>query len=111
MPPLNFAVSGMPPMPTMIFMAVELAAFGLITGILYKKFNVIISLVSAMLVGRVIYALAFALIIEFQNPLVIIGGGIATGLPGIIIQIVLIPIIVKALENRKETARERVFSE
>jgi len=109
LPPLNFAVSGMPPMPTMIFMTVELAAFGLITGLLYKKFNVIISLVAAMLLGRIIYALMFALIIELQNPLVIIGGGIATGLPGIIIQIILIPVIVNALENNEETARDLIY--
>lgn len=101
LPPLNFAISGMPPMPTMVFMALELAAFGLITGLMYRKFNVIISLITAMLAGRVIYALAFALLIEFQNPLVIIGGGIVTGLPGIIIQIVLIPLIVTLLEKRE----------
>ena len=104
LPPLNFAISGMPPMPTMAFMIFELAAFGLITGLMYKKFRVIISLITAMLAGRVLYALAFALLIEFQNPLLIIGGGIVTGLPGIVIQLALIPLIVKVLERREMTA-------
>ena len=101
LPPLNFAISGMPPMPTMAFMILELALFGLITGLMYQKFNILISLITAMLAGRIVYALAFALLIEFQNPLIIIGGGIVTGLPGIISQIVLIPIIVSALEKKE----------
>ena len=109
LPPLNFAITGMPPMPIMVFMILELAAFGLITGVMYKRFNVIVSLITAMLAGRIIYALAFALIIEFQNPLIIIGGGIVTGLSGIIIQIVLIPLIVTLLEKRELAAgREKL---
>ena len=105
LPPLNFAVTGMPPMPTMMFMVVELAVFGLITGIMYRKFNVFLSLITAMLVGRIVYALSFALIIEFENPLIIIGSGIATGLPGIISQLLLIPILVKLMEKKEATAR------
>ncbi len=37
LPILNSMISGIPQMPTMAFMIVELAAFGLVAGILYKK--------------------------------------------------------------------------
>lgn len=97
LPPLNFAISGMPPMPIMAFMTVELAVFGFIAGRMYRRFNVIISLITAMLAGRIVYALLFAFLIEFQNPIFIIAGGLTTGLPGIVLQLILIPVIVKAL--------------
>ncbi len=109
LPPLNFAISGMPPMPTMAFMILELSAFGLFTGLIYhklnkininKKSNIFISLIGAMLIGRIIYVLIFSLLIEFENPLAIIAGGIITGLPGIISQLILIPLIVISLENK-----------
>jgi len=103
LPPLNMAVSGMPPMPTMALMSLELAVFGLITGLLYKKINVFLSLLAAMLTGRIVYYLAFALFIEFGNPLIMMGSGIVTGLPGIISQLVLVPVIVYALEQREQT--------
>ena len=99
LPPLNFMISGMPPMPAMAFMIAELAIFGLVTGILYKKFGILISLIMAMLAGRIIYHTLFALIIEFENPLILIGSGIITGLPGIIGQLVLIPAIIVPLEK------------
>lgn len=102
LPVLNFLVSGMPQMPTTAFMVLELAVFGFITGLLYKKLGVMLSLIIAMLLGRVVYQLAFVLLIEFENPLVLIAGGIATGLPGIIGQLILIPLIIKLLEQKNE---------
>lgn len=100
LPALNFMISGMPPMPTMAFMMVELAIFGLITGLLYKKAGIFISLIIAMLAGRIIYYTLFALIIEFENPFILIGSGIITGLPGIIGQLILIPSIIILLEKK-----------
>ena len=59
-PLLRSMMFGMPPMMTAIAMAFELAAYGVITGLLYKvlpgkKVKVYISLIVAMLVGRIVW--------------------------------------------------------
>ncbi len=100
LPVLNFLISGMPPMPTMAFMVVELAVFGLITGLLYKRMGIILSLIIAMLAGRILYSTMFALFIEFENPLLMVISGIGAGLPGIIGQILLIPALITILEKK-----------
>ena len=100
LPVLNSMISGIPQMPTMAFMVVELAVFGLVAGMLYRKFNLFISLIISMLVGRIIYFILFALFIEFTNPLVYIFSGIASSLPGVIGQLLLIPAIVTVLESK-----------
>lgn len=100
LPVLNSMISGIPQMPTMIFMVVELAVFGFIAGMLYKKFNIFLSLVISMFVGRIVYFILFALFIEFTNPFLYIFGGIASSLPGVIGQLLLIPAIVTVLESK-----------
>ncbi|MFW6279258.1 MAG: ECF transporter S component [Bacillota bacterium] len=100
LPGINTLVTGMPQGPVLILMTFELAVFGLVTGFLYKKIGVILSLIAAMLAGRIVYYTLFALFVQFGNPLIMIGGGIATGLPGIIGQLLLIPPIIKILKNK-----------
>ena len=109
LPLINFAINGMPAMPMAALMSVELAIFGLVTGLLYAKFKypfaisnrvkIIFSLILAMLAGRIVYSGLSAIFIEFENPLIMIAGGVSTGLPGIIGQLLLIPIIVFAIEK------------
>lgn len=100
LPLINFALSGMPAMPTAAFMAVELGSFGLITGLLDYKLDIFPSLIIAMLAGRIVYQLLYVLLIEFSNPLVLVAGGIATGLPGIVGQLILVPLIVWAVREK-----------
>ncbi|MCI3008088.1 hypothetical protein FBD77_08275 [Clostridium butyricum] len=60
-PILRSVLFGAPPlMPTAIAMSFELAAYGLITGIMYKKLynkkgRIYISLITAMILGRSIW--------------------------------------------------------
>jgi len=60
-PPLRFVMFGMPRlMPTGLAMAFELATYGLIVGILYRKLaknviNTYVSMIAAMLLGRVVW--------------------------------------------------------
>lgn len=100
LPVLNSMISGIPQMPIMIFMVIELAVFGLVAGFLYKHFNIFLSLIISMLVGRIVYFILFALFIEFTNPFVYIFGGIASSFPGVIGQLLLIPAIVTILESK-----------
>lgn len=108
-PILRFFVFGMPPlMPMGIAMAFELAAYGCISGFLYRQlpktnFNIYISLVTAMLAGRVIWGIARLVLAGIQAdtfPLsAFVAGAVTNAIPGIILHIILIPVIVMALKK------------
>jgi niacin transporter len=102
----------MPPvMPPITFlMAFELAAFGLIAGYLYsnKSQNIYLSLIAAMILGRFVYGLALIAvgpIFDFNPPFIpFMQGAFVTGIPGIVIQLVVIPLIVEKIKPIKEFA-------
>ncbi len=115
-PLLRFALFSMPPiMPTGIAMAFELATYGLMTGLMYKRLPqkntyIYITLVSSMLMGRVVWGLARFLIAGLQNTNftfeMFLAGAFINAVPGIICHIVLIPFIVMALRKAKLMANE-----
>ena len=105
-PLLNNLVTGMPLLfPNAIIMVVELGVYGLIASVLYGKlkWNIIISLILAMFMGRVFAGLAvFVLAVLFAvplNPLVFVQTATVTGLPGIGIQLLLIPVLMYAINK------------
>lgn len=111
-PILRSITLGMPVLfPNAVCMAVELAVYGLVAGLLYsllpkKKVSVYISLIIAMICGRVAWGLAMFSALGFDTANFGIQAVIATtvtaSIPGIILQLVLIPIIVLALQKRAE---------
>jgi len=105
-PLLNSVLTGMPVLyPIAIIMSFELAAYGLITAIIYKKGNLFLSLISGMIGGRMIAGIVvFILQSTFGlkiNPLLYLKGALITGIPGIVIQILIIPVIVKKFKIKK----------
>ena len=102
---------GMPPLfPTALCMAFELAAYGAIAGLAYKllpkkKAYIYLSLLIAMLAGRLIWGAAMFVCMGVSGGSfafsAFIAGALTNAIPGIIVQIVLIPIIVMLLENTK----------
>ena len=108
-PLLRFALFGMPPIfPTGVAMCFELAAYGLVSGLLYarlpkKTVNIYVSLVAAMLAGRVIWGVVrVALSGVAGEPFTwaaFMAGAFINAVPGIIIHILLIPVIVLALKK------------
>lgn len=105
-PFLSSAFTGKPPLyPTAVSMAFELAAYGFFAGLLYKKFkqNIIISLIGAMLAGRVIMGIANVILLGIKGSAysfsAFIAGAFVNAWPGIIIQLVLIPIIMLGLQK------------
>ena len=115
-PLLRFELFAMPPlMPTGISMCFELAAYGAVSGLLYRllpkrKLTVYISLIGAMLVGRVIWGCARVVLYgmgkaEFSWA-AFVAGGFTNAIPGIIAQIVLIPILVIALSKAFPSLRK-----
>ena len=109
LPPLmSHLVSGMPPAAVLPAMVCELAAYGLISGLAAKYIrtgkrtaDVYIQLISAMLIGRVVYGLANALIFRAgaYSMEVFVTAAFVTALPGIVIQLVLLPALILVLEK------------
>lgn len=110
-PILRSFTLGMPPMfPTALCMAFELATYGFIAGWLHnklpkKKANVYISLLSAMVIGRLVWGIVMFCCMGFDVSQfgfsAFWAGAVLNAIPGIIIQIVLIPVLVIALEKYK----------
>jgi hypothetical protein len=100
-PVLSHLFTGMPSVPFLYVMIFELGAYGLLTSIMYNKLktNIYISLVSGMLIGRVVNILANFTILHMIlnrpfNIRMVATGLFITGIPGIAIQLILIPILV-----------------
>lgn len=100
-------------LPIMLF---ELFAYGAVSGLLYHeaglkkyRFGVYPALLGAMLCGRVLYGTVFYILLLLNSGLkaLTVWGAIATGVPGIIIQLILIPAIVMAVESGFRSVRRK----
>ena len=107
---LSSILTGMPPVAILPSMMVELAVYGLVTGILMKVIKIgkvyvdlYISLVVAMIVGRVVYGCVSAILLTNGGTSIVMWATVkfVTGLPGILLQLVLVPSIVFALMKAK----------
>lgn len=125
LPFLRFMLFGMPPLyPTGIAMAFEMAAYGLVVGLLYglSRWKCILSLyrsmILAMLAGRLVWGLAEIALLGLDADgftwQMFLAGAFLNAIPGIILQLVLIPSIMVALDRtglvrfskKKELVRE-----
>lgn len=107
-PLLSSVITGMPPIfPTAIAMMFELAAYGALTGFIYRKLNLnlYLSLIISMLGGRVVSGIASMILYGVAGSeyglQIFLTGAFVTALPGIILQIVVVPVLVMALEKAK----------
>ena len=110
-PVLRSLVLGMPPLfPVAVAMAAEVAVYGLVAGALYRRLpkkpiNVYVSLIGAMLIGRVVWGIAMFALLGLSGGVfsmqAFLAGAFIKAWPGIILHIVLIPPIVLALERAK----------
>lgn len=102
---LSAAITGMPQVPILYFMLIEVTVYGLAAGFVYKKLklNVYLSLIIAMIVGRLALAISVFTLQPLLglklSPQVYMLGAVTKGLPGIIIQLIFIPIIVFSIER------------
>lgn len=110
-PLLSFALFGKPPIfPTGVAMCFELAAYGLVSGALYarlpkKTSNIYVSLIAAMLLGRVAWGVVRAVLSGVSGSAftwaAFLSGAFFNAIPGIVVHILLIPVIVMALRKAK----------
>ena len=91
-----------------IGMAFELATYGFIIGILYyrlvhNKFRIYISLITAMIAGRIAWGVASIIIYGITKSAftwqMFLGGALVNAIPGILLQIILIPLLILTLEK------------
>ena len=96
---------GMPPYPIIVFMFFEMIVYALISGYLYFKLelNIFVSLISAKVLGMATSFITVNIALSFTNiSLPPLFGSLAVfsiGIPGIIIQLILVPIIVVRLKG------------
>ena len=110
-PLLRSVILGMPPLfPTAVCMAFELATYGAISGLMYKllprkKIYIYCSLFVAMIVGRIVWGIAMFVFLGINGTpftfSAFIAGAFTNAVPGIILQVVLIPLFVMILDNQK----------
>lgn len=102
-------VLGMPPIfPEATSMAFELATYGFVSGLLYEKSqkqlkDIFLSLIAAMVAGRVVWGIV-RVAITFMTPntftfTMFIAGALTKAIPGIILQLILVPVIVVAVNR------------
>lgn len=113
-PVLRSITFGMPPMfPVAVCMSAELATYGAVSGLLYsklprKKSSIYAALLTAMVAGRLVWGaarlLCAGLDVSAFGLSAFWSGAIATAVPGIIVQILLIPLLVMALEKHSAVA-------
>ena len=112
-PLLRHVWMGMPPLITAIAMSFELAGYGLFSGLLYrllpkKTVNIYVSLIGAMILGRIVWGIAMVVISGVTGSAftwsAFMAGALLNAIPGIILHIVLIPILVMALKRAKVLA-------
>lgn len=106
-------ITGMPPVPMLYFMLFELVTYGLVAGMLADKINIYLNLIITLICGRIVYGLSlvcavsiFGMNFPFANTAAFFGG-IVTGLPGIAIQLLFIPLIMFALKKGGLTIAKR----
>ena len=110
-PILRSMTLGMPPMmPVAAAMAFELAAYGASTGLLYEKLekntiSIYISLIGAMIFGRIVWGLVSMVLYGIMGNAfsvqIFLSGALLKAVPGIILQLVLIPVIIITLRKAK----------
>lgn len=102
------AGNGMPPVDKIVPMALELAMYGFVAGITYYRLrmNIYVSLILAMIIGRLMFGVGQLVRgmmagLSFGDAQFLSWGAMAAGLPGIMLQLVLIPILVAGIRRKK----------
>lgn len=108
-PLLRSVTTGMPALfPNALAMAFELSAYGLVTALLSRRLPdrpvwVYVSLIGAMLAGRLVWGLASCVLFGLSGSAftleMFLAGAFTNALPGIVFHIAVIPPIILALRR------------
>lgn len=99
----SYLLTGMPALTRLPYMLIELVIYAIILGVCNKKFNSYISMIVTIILGRIIYSIILSVAINILGlstyGLSVIES-IKTGIPGIVIQLVCVPLITKVINER-----------
>lgn len=108
-------ILGMPKLfPSAVCMCFELAVYGAVAGLLYrllprKKGYIYVALLGAMVAGRLVWGAAMWVCMGFTGGsftlAAFMAGAVTNAIPGIVLQIVLIPVLVMVLERSAAAQR------
>ena len=107
---------GMPPLfPAAVAMAFELLTYGAVSGLMHrllprKRPCVYLSLLAAMIAGRLVWGLAMLVCLGIRGGgftlSAFLAGAVTNALPGIAVQIVLVPLLVMVLTDSRILRRK-----
>lgn len=92
----SYLLTGMPAIQRMPYMFIELVIYGLLLGLLNKKYNAYISLIATLIIGRVLYAGVLYIAVNllgFNGYGISVIQSVISGMPGIIMQLILVPFL------------------
>ena len=107
-PLLRHLLFSMPPLLTSIAMSFELGAYGLVSGLMYRRLpknalGIYTSLICAMVLGRILWGIVRVVMTGVSGEAftwaMFLSGAFTTAIPGIIVQLLLVPAIVLALKK------------
>lgn len=107
-PLLRNLLFSMPPLLTAIAMSFELGTYGVVSGLLYRRLpknlaGIYISLITAMITGRIVWGIVRVAMTGMAGEVftwaMFLAGAFTTAIPGIIIQLILIPVLVTAIKK------------
>ena len=112
LPLLRSVTFGMPPLfPTAIAMSFELAAYGFVAGFLYSRSRwqcakaLYRSLLLAMVIGRAVWGIAQIALLGVSGSgftwQMFMAGALLNAIPGIVLQLILVPAVMVALDRAK----------
>ncbi len=109
-PILSGVLTGMPPLapPTAFTMMVELPIYAVLASLFYRRLRLhpVLSVGLSALVGRIAYGLIGYLMFPLVglprvSPLYPVTAGLVSSLPGVAVQVVLVPLIVSRIRPRE----------
>lgn len=103
-PLLSSTLTGMPMlMPIGVSMMFELMVYGLISGLLMKRYSIYPSLLIAMLSGRIASGIATMVLLSFAGKAysltIFLSAAFVTALPGILLQLLVVPMVVQVIKK------------
>ncbi len=113
-PLLSSLLTGMPAaFPMLPIMLGELACYGLCSGLFYQKlkWNRYLALLASMLCGRVVYGIIFTILFQLNGGMLkalTVQAAVVAGVPGIIVQIIVLPIILQVLRATNDKMEDRI---
>lgn len=99
----SYLLTEMPSLSRLPYMLIELLIYAILLGIFNKKFNSYVSLIATIVLGRILYAGILFLscnVLGFQSYGISVLESVKVGMPGIIIQLICIPLITKIINER-----------